>query len=111
MTVPAAAAWIGVPAAAAMSMPGWNEQSPFGRQREPYGLAIGPCTGQMNPDDDGAGFPTDGDDDDGGDGAEGAGCAARARAAAAAAAAASAARILAPSDALWAWSNSDSCTN
>ena len=37
-------------------MPGWNEQSPFGRQRGPNGLAIGPWTGQIRPEDDGAGF-------------------------------------------------------
>jgi hypothetical protein len=55
MTVPEAAARIGVPLAAAMSIPGWNEQSPFARQRAPKGLAIGPWTGQISPEDDGAG--------------------------------------------------------
>src|SRR5512132_2139366 len=53
MTVPAAAALMGVPLDAPMSMPGWNEQSPFGRQRGPYGLLIGPLTGQTRPDADG----------------------------------------------------------
>ncbi|MFL6014060.1 MAG: hypothetical protein ACJ74P_07205, partial [Gaiellaceae bacterium] len=38
-----------------MSMPGWNEQSPFERQRGPNGLAIGPWTGQIRPEDEGAG--------------------------------------------------------
>src|SRR5581483_4739718 len=44
MTVPAAAAWIGVPSGIPMSMPGWNPP-----QRGPNGLVIGPCTGQMSP--------------------------------------------------------------
>ena len=35
-----------------MSIPGWDEQSPFGRQRGPNGLVIGPDTGQMNPDEE-----------------------------------------------------------
>jgi hypothetical protein len=38
-----------------MSIPGWKEQSPFGRQRGPNGLVTGPATGQIRPDDDGAG--------------------------------------------------------
>src|SRR5260221_4091804 len=50
MTVPAATALIGVPDGTPMSTPGWNEQSPFDRQRGPYGLVIGPCTGQTKPD-------------------------------------------------------------
>src|SRR3954471_20824320 len=50
MTVPLAAAWIGVPAGTPMSSPGCDEQSPLPRQREPNGLVIGPFTGQMNPD-------------------------------------------------------------
>src|SRR5580765_9080796 len=54
MTVPPAAALIAVPAGTPMSMPGWTEQSPFPRQREPNGLVIGPFTGQMNPEADGA---------------------------------------------------------
>src|SRR6266702_6943893 len=64
MTVPAAAAWIGVPYGTPMSIPGWISQMPF-RQRGPNGLVIGPCTGQMNPADEGvaAGAP-DVDDDD-----------------------------------------------
>src|ERR1051326_1374082 len=45
-----------------MSIPGWNEQSPFGRERGPYGLVIGPLTGQIKPDDDGAGVPCELDD-------------------------------------------------
>src|SRR3954452_23658344 len=53
MTVPLAAAWIGVPAGTPMSRPGCEEQSPLPRQREPNGLVIGPFTGQMNPDADG----------------------------------------------------------
>src|SRR6266511_1645389 len=52
MTVPAAAALIGVPDGTAMSTPGWKEQSPFGRQRGPYGLEIGPLTGQIKPEDE-----------------------------------------------------------
>src|SRR5581483_4107167 len=44
MTVPAAAAWIGVPSGTPMSMPGWNPP-----QRGPNGLVIGPWTGQMSP--------------------------------------------------------------
>src|SRR3954447_26446069 len=53
MTVPLAAALIAVPAGTPMSIPGWNEQSPFPRHREPNGLVIGPFTGQMNPDAEG----------------------------------------------------------
>src|SRR5262249_24313433 len=59
MTVPLAAAWIGVPAGTPMSIPGCDEQSPLPRQREPNGLVIGPFTGQMNPDADGSPFPVD----------------------------------------------------
>src|SRR5579862_3559819 len=44
MTVPAAAAWIGVPYGTPMSMPGWKPP-----QRGPNGLVIGPLTGQMSP--------------------------------------------------------------
>src|SRR5262245_50367642 len=52
MTVPAAAALIGVPAGTPMSIPGWNEQSPLPRHRDPNGLVIGPLTGQMKPEED-----------------------------------------------------------
>src|SRR6266536_4972869 len=85
MTVPAAATLIGVPEGTPMSIPGWNAQSPFGRQRGPYGLVIGPFTGQIRPDADGAGVPVEPDDDGDGDG-DGAGLAwaARIRAASAA---------------------------
>src|SRR5919197_1351549 len=44
MTVPAAAAWIGVPYGTPMSIP-----SCMRPQRMPNGLVIGPCTGQMSP--------------------------------------------------------------
>src|SRR5215211_2759224 len=63
MTVPAADARMGVPEGMPMSMPGWNEQSPFARQRGPYGLVIGPLTGQISPEADGAGLPVDPDPD------------------------------------------------
>src|SRR5438477_11904597 len=70
MTVPAAAALIGVPVAAPMSMPGWNERAPFGRQRGPYGLVIGPLTGQIRPEEETAGAaPPEGGDDGEGEGA------------------------------------------
>src|SRR5579885_584210 len=49
MTVPAAAAWIGVPYGTPMSMP-WCMRP----QRQPNGLVIGPLTGQISPADDGA---------------------------------------------------------
>src|SRR3954452_23900091 len=57
MTVPLAAAWIGAPAGAPMSRPGWDEQSPLPRQRDPNGLVIGPFTGQMKPEADGWPLP------------------------------------------------------
>src|SRR4051794_40921443 len=57
MTVPLAAAWIGVPAGTPMSSPGCDEQSPLPRQREPNGLVIGPFTGQMNPEAEGCPSP------------------------------------------------------
>src|SRR3954452_11571111 len=57
MTVPLAAAWIGVPAGTPMSSPGCDEQSPLPRQREPNALVIGPFTGQMNPEADGWPLP------------------------------------------------------
>src|SRR6266481_1327824 len=44
MTVPAAAALIGVPSGTPMSSPGWKLP-----QRGPNGLVIGPWTGQMKP--------------------------------------------------------------
>src|SRR3954469_2323492 len=66
MTVPLAAALIGVPLGTPMSMPGWNEQSPFGRQRGPYGLVIGPLTGQIRPDDEASGAPPPDDEEGGG---------------------------------------------
>src|SRR5579872_4419145 len=44
MTVPAAAAWMGVPVGTPMSMPGWKPP-----QRGPNGLVIGPLTGQIRP--------------------------------------------------------------
>src|SRR5579862_9932205 len=44
MTVPAAAAWIGVPSGTPMSIPGWMVP-----HRGPKGLVIGPWTGQMKP--------------------------------------------------------------
>src|ERR671929_2127973 len=47
MTVPAAAAWIGVPYGTPMSIP-----SCMRPQRMPKGLVIGPLTGQMSPLDD-----------------------------------------------------------
>src|SRR5205823_7938718 len=99
-----------------MSIPGWNEQSPFGRQRDPNGLAIGPWTGQISPDDDGAGAgvgllgAAEDEPDDVLVG--GAARAAAARAAAArAAAAAWAARMRAASAALWLASCCDSFTS
>src|SRR5712691_2228491 len=52
MMVPEAAAWIGVPYGTPMSIPGWISHTPL-RQRGPNGLVIGPCTGQMNPADEG----------------------------------------------------------
>src|SRR2546430_1278384 len=48
MTVPAAAAWIGVPEGTPMSIPWWKLP-----QRGPKGLVIGPLTGQIRPADDG----------------------------------------------------------
>src|SRR5215212_8623801 len=68
MTVPEADAWIGVPDGTPMSIPGWNEQSPFGRHRGPYGLVIGPLTGQIRSEAEtaGAGSPVDPDDAGGG---------------------------------------------
>src|SRR3954466_1041930 len=59
MTVPLAAAWIGVPAATPMSSPGWDEQSPLPRQRAPNGLVIEPFTGQMKADADGWPLPVE----------------------------------------------------
>ncbi len=54
MTVPAAAAQIGVPVEAAMSMP-----SCMRPQRQPYPLTTGPFTGQMKPAADGAPVPVE----------------------------------------------------
>src|SRR5262249_61999397 len=48
MTVPAAAAAIGVPIGTPMSIPWWKLP-----QRGPNGLVIGPLTGQTSPADDG----------------------------------------------------------
>jgi hypothetical protein len=48
MTVPPAAAWIGVPYGTAMSMP-----SCMRPQRIPKPLTTGPLTGQISPLDDG----------------------------------------------------------
>src|SRR5579884_480731 len=50
MTVPAAAASIGVPSGTPMSMPGWKLP-----QRGPNGLVTGPLTGQIRPAADGVG--------------------------------------------------------
>src|SRR5438045_1985557 len=98
ITVPAAAAWIGVPVGTPMSMPGWNPP-----QRGPNGLVIGPLTGQISPAEPAAGCGLLGGGADealvagAGEGADEvvAGCAARA-----AAAALSAARIFASISAL-----------
>ena len=48
MTVPLAAAWIGVPYPTPMSMPACSRP-----QRSPNGLTTGPLTGQISPLDDG----------------------------------------------------------
>src|SRR6266498_2055449 len=69
MTVPAAAALMGVPVGTPMSIPGWKEQSPFARQRGPYGLVSVPLTGQIKPEEDGGGIPLDGGEEGVGDGA------------------------------------------